>query len=71
MASENITAGQTKMAAFVTPNKSKERDSHDSMNNLATVGNFHIPNEIIRDDSQHFNVSPKSDNGFEIDKDII
>ena len=70
MASENITAGQTKMAAFVTPNKSKERDSHDSMNNLATVGNFHIPNEIIQDDSKYVNVSYKSDNGSVIDHNL-
>ena len=39
----------------------EDRDSHDSMNNLATVGNFHIPNEIIRDDSQPLNIFPKSD----------
>ena len=46
----------------------QDRDRHDSMNNLDTVGNFHIPNELIRDDSQYVNVSYKLDNDSEIDK---
>jgi hypothetical protein len=41
------------------------------MSNLTTAGNFNIPNEIIRDDSQHFNVSHQSDKGSEFDKTLF